>query len=156
MPLHVQIDTYDDPRDPSCPVYHRAYAQVFELLINIVNNMYLPYFLIHLPRQLFFFEFIKAWKCHIVSSLSFLLCYENLNSFLTRWGNYMRKYGILNFYLQIKVFCDTGAERKARNEERRANKRKMNNTGAFYVHLFFLICFFLQVVENLRTKALAE
>jgi hypothetical protein len=68
----------------------------------------------------------------------------------------MRKYGILNFYLQIKVFCDTGAERKARNEERRANKRKMNNTGAFYVHLFFLICFFLQVVENLRTKALAE
>ena len=36
MPLHVQIDTYDDPRDPSCPVYHRAYAQVFELLIYIV------------------------------------------------------------------------------------------------------------------------
>jgi len=56
MPLHVQIDTYDDPRDPSCPVYHRAYAQ-------------------------------------------------------------------------IKVFCDKGAERKARDEERRANKRKMNNTG---------------------------
>ena len=75
MPLHVQIDTYDDPRDPSCPVYHRAYAQVFELSINSENNMY--------------------------------------------------------FYLQIKVFCDLGAERKARNEERRANKRKMNNTGAF-------------------------
>ena len=36
MPLHVQIDTYDDPRDPSCPVYHRAYAQVlFELLIDL-------------------------------------------------------------------------------------------------------------------------
>jgi len=56
MPLHVQIDTYDDPRDPACPVFQRAYAQ-------------------------------------------------------------------------IKVFCDKGAERKARDEERRANKRKMNNTG---------------------------
>lgn len=56
MPLHVQIDTYDDIRDPSCPVFHRAYCQ-------------------------------------------------------------------------IKVFCDKGAERKARDEERRANKRKMNNTG---------------------------
>ena len=43
MPLHVQIDTYDDPRDPSCPVYHRAYAQVFELLINSVNNMYFEF-----------------------------------------------------------------------------------------------------------------
>ena len=63
MPLHVQIDTYDDPRDPGCPVYHRAYAQ-------------------------------------------------------------------------IKVFCDLGAERKARNEVHRANKRKMNNAGAFHVHLF--------------------
>jgi transcription factor CP2-like protein len=56
MPLHIQIDTYDDIRDPNCPVFHRAYAQV-------------------------------------------------------------------------KVFCDKGAERKARDEERRANKRKMNNTG---------------------------
>ena len=37
------------------------------------------------PRQLFFFnfEFIKACKFHIVSSLSFLLYNENLNSFLT-------------------------------------------------------------------------
>jgi hypothetical protein len=40
------------------------------------------------PRQLFFFEFIKAWKFHIVSALCFPLCNENLNSFLTRWGNY--------------------------------------------------------------------
>jgi hypothetical protein len=69
MPLHVQIDTYDDPRDPSCPVYHRAYAQVFELLINIVNNMYLPYFLIHLPRQLFYFWIHKSLKM----SYSFLI-----------------------------------------------------------------------------------
>ena len=43
MPLHVQIDTYDDPRDPSCPVYHRAYAQVFELSINSENNMYFEF-----------------------------------------------------------------------------------------------------------------
>ena len=57
MPLHVQIDTYDDPREGiGNPVYHRGYCQ-------------------------------------------------------------------------IKVFCDKGAERKARDEERRANKRKMNNTG---------------------------
>jgi len=55
MPLHVQIDTYDDIRDGS-PVFHRGYAQ-------------------------------------------------------------------------IKVFCDKGAERKARDEERRANKRKMNNSS---------------------------
>lgn len=55
MPLHVQIDTYDDIREGS-PVSHRAYAQ-------------------------------------------------------------------------IKVFCDKGAERKARDEERRANKRKMNQSA---------------------------
>ena len=40
---------------------------------------------------LFFFEFIRAWKFHIVSSLSFPLYNENLNSFLTRWGNYSRR-----------------------------------------------------------------
>ena len=29
MPLHVQIDTYDDPRDnPGTPVYHRGYCQI--------------------------------------------------------------------------------------------------------------------------------
>ena len=28
MPLHVQIDTYDDPRDLACPVYNRAYCQI--------------------------------------------------------------------------------------------------------------------------------
>ena len=28
LPLHLQIDTYDDPRDPNCPVYHRGYAQI--------------------------------------------------------------------------------------------------------------------------------
>ena len=57
LPLHVQIDTYDDPRDnPGGPVYHRAYCQV-------------------------------------------------------------------------KVFCDKGAERKARDEERRASKRRMTTTG---------------------------
>jgi transcription factor CP2-like protein len=56
MPLHVQIDTYDDPRDPHAPIYHRGYCQ-------------------------------------------------------------------------IKVFCDKGAERKARDEERRANKRKLGASG---------------------------
>ena len=28
-----------------------------------------------------------------------------------------------------QVFCDKGAERKARDEERRANKRRMTTTG---------------------------
>ena len=32
-------------------------------------------------------------------------------------------------YCQIKVFCDKGAERKARDEERRSNKRKANNSS---------------------------
>ena len=35
----------------------------------------------------------------IVSSLSFSLCNENLNSFLTRWGNYSRSEEI--WYFQI-------------------------------------------------------
>ncbi|XP_035714721.1 protein grainyhead isoform X3 [Folsomia candida] len=57
LPLHLQIDTYDDPRDPNCPIYHRGYSQ-------------------------------------------------------------------------IKVFCDKkGAERKTRDEERRAAKRKLTATG---------------------------
>ncbi|KZS21841.1 Grainyhead 1-like protein [Daphnia magna] len=55
LPLHLQIDTFDDPRD-SIPVFHRGYCQV-------------------------------------------------------------------------KVFCDKGAERKTRDEERRAAKRKMVVTG---------------------------
>ncbi|XP_046393209.1 uncharacterized protein LOC124161070 isoform X2 [Ischnura elegans] len=54
LPLHLQIDTYEDPRETT--VYHRAYCQ-------------------------------------------------------------------------IKVFCDKGAERKTRDEERRAAKRKMTATG---------------------------
>ncbi|XP_014673653.1 PREDICTED: protein grainyhead-like [Priapulus caudatus] len=33
-------------------------------------------------------------------------------------------------YNQIKVFCDKGAERKTRDEERRASKRKMASTSA--------------------------
>jgi len=61
LPLHIQIDTYDDPRpdvDPRAPrpVFHRGYCQ-------------------------------------------------------------------------IKIFCDKGAERKARDEERRASKRRMTTTG---------------------------
>lgn len=29
LPLHIQIDTYDDPRDtPGGPVYHRGYCQI--------------------------------------------------------------------------------------------------------------------------------
>ncbi|XP_025834270.1 protein grainyhead isoform X2 [Agrilus planipennis] len=54
LPLHLQIDTYEDPREPT--VSHRGYCQ-------------------------------------------------------------------------IKVFCDKGAERKTRDEERRAAKRKMTATG---------------------------
>ncbi|XP_043239158.1 protein grainyhead-like isoform X16 [Amphibalanus amphitrite] len=56
LPLHIQIDTYEDYRDPNAPVSHRAYCQV-------------------------------------------------------------------------KSFCDKGAERKTRDEERRASKRKMTATG---------------------------
>lgn len=33
-------------------------------------------------------------------------------------------------YCQVKVFCDKGAERKTRDEERRANKRKLSATGS--------------------------
>ncbi|XP_037888333.1 protein grainyhead isoform X5 [Glossina fuscipes] len=54
LPLHIQIDTFEDPRDTQ--VFHRGYCQ-------------------------------------------------------------------------IKVFCDKGAERKTRDEERRAAKRKMTATG---------------------------
>ncbi|XP_019765337.1 protein grainyhead isoform X2 [Dendroctonus ponderosae] len=54
LPLHLQIDTYEDPRDTN--LFHRGYCQ-------------------------------------------------------------------------IKVFCDKGAERKTRDEERRAAKRKMTATG---------------------------
>ena len=32
-------------------------------------------------------------------------------------------------YAQIKVFCDKGAERKTRDEERRLLKRKQNHAG---------------------------
>ncbi|XP_071748149.1 protein grainyhead isoform X3 [Lepeophtheirus salmonis] len=57
LPLHLQIDTFEDPRDShSVPVYNRG-------------------------------------------------------------------------YYQIKVFCDKGAERKARDEERRAAKRRMSTNG---------------------------
>ena len=45
-----------------------------------------------------FFEFIKAWKFHIVSSFSFLLCNENLNSFLTIWGNTVFYFSVLLIY----------------------------------------------------------
>ena len=62
---------------------------------------------------------------------------------------------LFSFLLQIKVFCDKGAERKARDEERRANKRKMNNTGAFHVSSF-LDLLFPPVVKNLQTAALTE
>ena len=57
LPLHVQIDTYEDPRaDVSTPPNHRGYSQV-------------------------------------------------------------------------KIFCDKGAERKLRDEERRAAKRRMTPSG---------------------------
>ncbi|XP_043201391.1 protein grainyhead-like isoform X12 [Amphibalanus amphitrite] len=56
LPLHVQIDTYDDYRDPNAAVIQRSYCQV-------------------------------------------------------------------------KSFCDKGAERKTRDEERRASKRRMTATG---------------------------
>ena len=56
-------------------------------------SMVIPYF----PRKLFFFEFLGCRKFHIVSAIIFLLCNQNLNSFLTwlqkqfKGGNYSRE-----------------------------------------------------------------
>ena len=38
LPLHLQIDTYDDPRDPNAPVYHRGYAQIKVLIRNSLKT----------------------------------------------------------------------------------------------------------------------
>ena len=60
---------------------------------KISNNLLITVF----PRKLFFFKLLKPRKSHIVSALSFLVCNENLNSFLTRVsklfkaGNYSRE-----------------------------------------------------------------
>ena len=36
---------------------------------------------------------------------------------------------LLKLFCEFKIFCDKGAERKARDEERRATKRRMTTTG---------------------------
>ena len=36
---------------------------------------------------------------------------------------------LLTLYCQVKIFCDKGAERKLRDEERRAAKRRMTPSG---------------------------
>ena len=36
---------------------------------------------------------------------------------------------LLTLYFQVKIFCDKGAERKLRDEERRAAKRRMTPSG---------------------------
>ena len=75
LPLHVQIDTFDDPRaDIMDRPTHRGYCQVD-------NN-----------------------KVAVVSVL-------------------------LTLGSQVKIFCDKGAERKLRDEERRAAKRRMTPSG---------------------------
>ena len=73
----------------------------------------------------------------------------NINLLQSIWHFWWLKlYNYFYLLLQIKVFCDKGAERKARDEERRANKRKMNNTGAFHVSSF-LDSLFLAICEKL-------
>ena len=64
------------------------------------------------PRKLFFFELLKPWKFHIFSALSFLLCNENLNSFITKvrtlfkGRNYSREEIIhWNMIFKALVFC---------------------------------------------------
>lgn len=37
LPLHLQIDTYDDPRDAT-PVFHRGYAQVKVFCDKVINH----------------------------------------------------------------------------------------------------------------------
>ena len=78
--MHVQIDTYEDPRDApgQGPAYHRGYCQIK----------------------------VSAKKRSINCEAIIIV-------------------GII--FLQI--FCDKGAERKARDEERRAQKRRATNSG---------------------------
>ena len=80
------------------------------------------------PNALRFWLFVQKPE-HIFLSIMTLYMVQSVYIFFY-WLFY------LPIYFQIKVFCDKGAERKARDEERRANKRKMNNTGAFHVHIF--------------------
>ena len=42
LPLHLQIDTFDDPRD-SIPVFHRGYCQV-KVFCDKVRNISFPSF----------------------------------------------------------------------------------------------------------------
>ena len=37
LPLHLQIDTYDDPRDAT-PVFHRGYDQVKVFCDKVINS----------------------------------------------------------------------------------------------------------------------
>ncbi len=46
LPLHIQIDTYDDPRDANAQVYHRGYAQ-----IKVTNCNPSTYFTIELTKS---------------------------------------------------------------------------------------------------------
>ena len=59
---------------------NRNYGQILKFSIQA----HIPYFCEYFLWKLFFFELLKPWKSDIVSALSFLLCNENLNSFLTR------------------------------------------------------------------------
>ena len=43
--------------------------------------------------------------------------------------SYYMSFRIFSIYFQVKIFCDKGAERKLRDEERRAAKRRMTPSG---------------------------
>jgi transcription factor CP2-like protein len=90
LPLHVQIDTFDDPRaDIMEQPTHRGYCQVRTLIIILFLCLNILLFLL-LP------------SCFLLP---------------------------LILPLQVKIFCDKGAERKLRDEERRAAKRRMTPSG---------------------------
>ena len=57
------------------------------------------------------------------------------------------------YFFQLKVFCDKGAERKFRQEERRASRkvRFLNFKILIYVYLSFYV--FIEIGIYLRLKA---
>lgn len=38
LPLHIQMDTYDEPRENGYPVYHRAYCQIKVFCDKVIQS----------------------------------------------------------------------------------------------------------------------
>ena len=91
IPLFLELRSSHRTQNMHYKVYHRNNSHSNPLTykyIKFIPNTVFPHIVAAATIFFFFFEFIKAWKFHIVSSLTFPLCNENLNSFLTRSGNY--------------------------------------------------------------------